>query len=334
MSDRVPYLQDADEPFRFIPVQASTGAYDVDVLGYVLFGLCVILSFVVAGLIGYYGIRYRAGSKARRFAPMAEHRAHWVEGIFALGLLAVFLVFFYWGGKVLVDLYRPPADAMTIHVVGKQWMWKLEHANGAREINTLHVPTGQDVRLEIASQDVIHSFFLPAFRIKHDAVPGTVTTLWFHATEPGEYRMFCAEYCGTDHSRMRGKVVVMPPADFAAWLDANGHSQGAVTMGRALFRAYGCSGCHMGKAAVRAPTLAGIYGRSIPLADGSTVVVDEAYLRDSILQPQKQVVAGFAPVMPSFAGRISEGDLQQIVAYIRSLKPGDWAYAGEAGGSP
>ncbi|GAB3681581.1 cytochrome c oxidase subunit II [Salinisphaera aquimarina] len=331
MSHSVSYLQDADQPFRFIPVQASTGAHDVDLLAYVLFGLCVVLAFVVAGLIAWFGIRYRAGSTVKRFAPVSEHRAHWIEAIFALVLLAVFLVFFYWGGRLMVDLYRPPADAMTIHVVGKQWMWKLEHPNGAREINTLHVPTGRNVRLDITSQDVIHSFYVPAFRIKHDAVPGLHTTLWFKATQTGEYRMFCAEYCGTNHSRMRGKVVVMAPADYADWLDANGHDQNPVRLGRELFRTYGCSGCHMGRSAVHAPKLAGIYGRSIALADGRTVVADQAYIRDSILQPKKQVAAGFAPIMPSFAGRISESELQQIIAYIRSLKPGDWATAGEGG---
>lgn len=334
MSGHSLYLQDAEQPFRFIPVQASTSAAHVDLLGFVLFGLSIVLTLVVAGLIAWFGIRYRAGSKARRRAPLAEHKQHWAEGLFALGLLLVFLVFFVWGGQVMVDLYRPPADAMTIDVVGKQWMWKLEHPDGAREINTLHVPTGQRIKLDITSEDVIHSFYVPAFRIKHDAVPGLHTVLWFEATEPGEYRMFCAEYCGTDHSRMRGRVVVMKPADYADWLDSQGHTDEPAGTGRELFRTYGCSGCHMGKSDVHAPKLAGIYGRSVALAGGTTVTADEAYIRDSILQPKKQVVAGFAPIMPSFAGRISEGELQQIIAYIRSLEPGDWAAAGEGGDTP
>lgn len=334
MSQGSLYLQDADQPFRFIPVQASTSAAHVDLLGTVLFGLSIVLTLVVAGLIAWFGIRYRAGSKVPRTGPITERKQTWAEVWFALGLLAVFMVFFVWGGQVMVELYRPPADAMTIDVVGKQWMWKLEHPGGAREINTLHVPTGRRIKLDITSQDVIHSFYIPAFRIKHDAVPGMHTVLWFEATEPGEYRMFCAEYCGTDHSRMRGRVVVMKPSDYADWLDANGHAIQPERVGRELFRSYGCSGCHMGKSGVRAPKLAGIHGRSVALADGTTVTVDEAYIRDAILQPNKQVAAGFAPTMPSFAGRISEGELQQIIAYIRALEPGDWATSGEGGDTP
>lgn len=334
MSDGVSYLQDANEPFHFIPVQASTGAHEVDLLAYGLLALCVVLTLAVLVLVVFWGVRYRAGSKARRVAPVSEHKAHWIEGLFALGLLGVFLALFFWGAHVYVDLYRPPADAMKIDVIGKQWMWKIEHPNGAREINTLHVPTERTVMLDITSQDVIHSFYLPAFRIKHDAVPGLHAKLWFKATVPGEYRMFCAEYCGTDHSRMRGKVVVMKPADYADWLDANGHDRRPARLGRELFRTYGCSGCHMGKSSVRAPKLAGIYGRSIALDDGSTVVADDAYIRDSVLQPKKQIAAGFEPIMPSFAGRISEGELQQIMAYIRSLQPGDWATSGEGGDTP
>jgi len=334
MSRSVSYLQDADQPFHLVPVQASTGAHEVDMLGLALLALCVVLTLAVAVLVGFWGVRYRAGSRAKRVAPMAEHKEHWVEGLFALGLLVVFIGLFFWGANVYVDLYRAPANAMQIDVIGKQWMWKIEHPNGAREINTLHVPTNRTVALNITSQDVIHSFYLPAFRIKHDAVPGMQSQLWFEATKPGEYRMFCAEYCGTDHSRMRGKVVVMTPADYADWLDRQGHDIAPAAEGRELFRTYGCSGCHMGKSSVNAPKLAGIYGRAIGLSDGSTVVADDAYIRDSILQPKKQIAAGFEPIMPSFAGRIPEDELQQIVAYIKSLKAGDWATSGEGGDTP
>lgn len=215
MSARVSYLQDADQPFRLIPVQASTGAQEVDLLGLALLALCTVLTLAVAALVAFWGVRYRAGSRARRVAPMVEHKAHWVEALFALGLLAVFIGLFFWGANVYVNLYRAPADAMQINVVGKQWMWKIEHPNGAREINTLHVPSDRAIALNITSQDVIHSFYLPAFRTKHDAVPGMTSTIWFEATVPGEYRMFCTEYCGTDHSRMRGKIVVMPPGEYA-----------------------------------------------------------------------------------------------------------------------
>ena len=320
MNTDVSYLQDADQPFRLIPVQASTGAHEVDLLGLALLALCAVL----AGGGGAGRILERALSRrlqGERVAPVSEHKAHWIEGLFALGLLAVFIGLFFWGANVYVDLYRAPPDAMRIDVVGKQWMWKIQHPNGAREINTLHVPSNRTIALDITSQDVIHSFYLPAFRTKHDAVPGMTSTLWFKATVPGEYRMFCAEYCGTDHSRMRGRVVVMPPGEYASWLERQGSELAPETVGRELFRTYGCSGCHRGKSSVNAPSLAGIHGRAVGLADSFTVVPTP--IRDSMLKP-KNGCGRFRPIMPSFAGRIPSPSYSGS-AYIKSLEPGDWA---------
>ncbi len=319
-----PYIQDAGQPFSIVPPQASTSAAQVDLLGLGLLIFCVAVTMVVVGLVLFFGIRYRAGSRVQRKSPAGHAMQLQMEVIWAVALFVVFMGFFYWGTAVYLNLYRVPEDALTIDVVGKQWMWKFEHPNGAREINTLHVPTGRKVRLDITSQDVIHSFYIPAFRIKHDAVPGLESDLWFEATQVGVYRMFCAEYCGTEHSYMRGRVVVMTPEDYSDWLAANGHEQTPALSGKQLFMTYGCSGCHMGKAAVDAPKLAGIYGRQVPLADGTTVIADEAYIRDSILLPDKQIVAGYQPIMPSYAGQMSEGDLQKIIAYIRSLDADDW----------
>jgi cytochrome c oxidase subunit 2 len=209
---------------------------------------------------------------------------------------------------------------MTIYVVGKQWMWKVQHPNGRREIDELHLPAGQRVRLVLSSEDVIHSFYVPAFRIKQDAVPGRYTSVRFTPTRAGEYRLHCAEYCGTDHARMGGRVVVLQPADFAAWLEQGNSAPTLAAQGFELFRRKGCSGCHSPRSTVHAPDLAGIFGRTVHLADGRTLVADEAYLRDSILLPRRDVTAGYAPVMPSFQGQLDESELAALIAFLKEGK--------------
>lgn len=318
------YIQDPDRGWQLFPVPASTAAGGVDLLFYVLLAVSVLMSLVVAALVVYFGIRYRKGAAAPRKPPPGRRATHAIEIAWASTLLVLFMALFAWGARDYLDFYRVPREALSIAVVGKQWMWKLQHPDGTREINTLHVPTGRNIRLDISSQDVIHSFYVPAFRLKRDAVPGARTSAWFKATEPGEYHLYCAEYCGTDHSRMRGKVVVMAPAAYQAWLERQGQGPSPAVAGKRLFSTYGCAGCHQGESAVRAPGLAGIYGRTVPLASGATATADEAYLRDSILLPDKHVVAGYEPLMPSFAGRIGEADLQRLIAYIKSLEAGDW----------
>jgi cytochrome c oxidase subunit 2 len=216
-------------------------------------------------------------------------------------------------------MYDVPDDAAEVYVLGRQWMWELRHPGGKREINELHVPVGRPVRLTMTSQDVIHSFFIPAFRIKQDVVPGRYTSLWFQATKPGRYHLFCAEYCGTDHSGMVGSVVAMDPADFQQWLEEGTAEESMSVAGERLFRQLGCSGCHAPNATVRAPLLEGVFGHPVPLDGGSFVQADERYIRDSILLPATQVVAGYKPVMPTFQGHISEEDLLKIVAYIKAI---------------
>ncbi|HEX5183462.1 MAG TPA: cytochrome c oxidase subunit II [Allosphingosinicella sp.] len=283
----------------------------------------LIVAFLTAGLVVFllilYAARYRHDSKADR---SNRTKKSWrFEVSWTVASLFIFVLLGLWGAHLFVKLYQPPKDALQIFVVGKQWMWKAQHPGGQREINELHVPAGRDVRLVMASQDVIHSFFIPALRIKQDVVPGRYETLWFRADRPGRYHLFCAEYCGTDHARMGGWVTVMTPRDFGRWLTDQGGQPSLALQGAALFRRYGCSGCHGPGGAVRAPPLEGVFGGPVPLSDGSVVIADERYIRDSILTPKAQVAAGYQPIMPSFAGQIGEDDLAKLVAYIESLGP-------------
>ena len=234
--------------------------------------------------------------------------------------LLLSMVPFVWGARIYLTQAQPPADAMEVYVVAKQWMWKTEQPGGQSEIDELHVPVGRPVKLTLTSQDVIHSFFVPAFRLKADVLPGRYTTLWFTATEPGEFRLFCSQYCGTDHAMMTGQVVAMTPPDFAAWLEAGNTATGSpASQGRQLFMQNGCAECHEQN---RAPNLQGVFGGTVLLSDGSTVVADENYVRESILSPSAKVVYGYQPIMPSFAGRVSDDDLLALIAYVKSIGRG------------
>jgi cytochrome c oxidase subunit 2 len=303
------------------PIEASVQAGRTDELFFILLGMSVVVLGGVGALIVVFAIRYRRGSKAKR-GPLPRLVSHEVEIAWTAATLFTFLFVFWWASSLQLAAKAPPADAMPIRVLAKQWMWKMEHPNGAREINTLHVPIGRPVRLIMTSQDVIHSFYVPVFRMKQDVLPGRTTTTWFQATRTGTFRLECAEFCGTDHSRMTGSIVVMSAADFARWSAAQPEGNALAAKGAALFRTLGCSGCHATRSAVKAPDLAGVYGRRIRLADGRTVEADDAYVRDSILQPLKDIVAGYQPIMPSFAGAVTDADLQELVAYVRSLKDG------------
>jgi cytochrome c oxidase subunit II len=233
--------------------------------------------------------------------------------------LLIFLGLFFWAAEVFFGMSQPPANATEIYIVGKQWMWKIQHPDGQREINELHLPVGQPVKLIMTSQDVIHDFFIPAFRTKQDVVPGRYTTEWFTPTRPGQYHIFCAQYCGTDHAKMVGQVYAMEPAEHARWLARQPAPNSLIAMGERVFRMRGCSGCHSSTAAIRAPLLDGIYGKQVPLADSTLVTADEQYLRDSILLPNKQIAAGYQAIMPTFQGQISEEELNAILAYLKSL---------------
>ncbi|HKU16069.1 MAG TPA: cytochrome c oxidase subunit II [Steroidobacteraceae bacterium] len=297
---------------------ASSLGRTVDALFLSLLGITGVVAIAVATLIVFFAVRYRAGSKADRSNPPV--RARWIEICWTVTPLAIFIGLFVWSSLVFSDFYRPPADAMRIHVLARQWMWKLEHDNGRREINELHVPAGQPVELIMTSQDVIHSFFVPAFRVKQDVLPGRYTSLWFTATRAGRFNLFCAEYCGTDHSNMHGSVVVMQPADFAAWLAATPGDQDLASRGFEIYRRAGCSGCHEATSTVHAPSLVGLFGRTVQLSGGGSLVADDNYIRDSILLPDKHVAAGFAPVMPSYQGQLDEEDIRALIAYIASQR--------------
>jgi cytochrome c oxidase subunit 2 len=305
-----------------LPAEASTIAPRVDHLLYAVTAVTAGVALAIFCVMIVFGIRYRAGSRAPRAedVPAAQARARRrVEAAWTLIPLLLFLAGFAWAARVYVARGTPPPNALELFVVAKQWMWKLQHPGGQREIDEMHVPRGQPIKLVMTSQDVIHSFFVPAFRLKQDVLPGRYTEMWFTATSTGRFHLFCAEYCGTDHARMGGDVVVMEPADYARWLNAHRGAPDMATRGEELFRHYGCSGCHGATAAVHAPNLAGLYGKPVPLADGTTTIADERYIRDSILLPRREVAAGYEPIMPSFAGQIGEDDILDLIAYIKRL---------------
>lgn len=319
MSGALPAVQG----FSLAPPAASEFARQSDALLYALVGLEALIVIALVVLIVVFAARYRQGSRAPRTPRTPERTEVRIELAWMLIPLAIFLGVFVWAGVLYLRLFEPPPGALTIHAVAKQWMWQFQHPGGQREINTLHLPRGEPVRVRLTSQDVIHSLYLPALRLKRDVLPWNYTELWFEPTRSGRFHLLCAEYCGTDHSRMRGALVVLEPQDYARWLARQGAVDSPAARGEALFRALGCSGCHGRSAQVRAPDLAGLYGRPVPLADGGTVRADETYLRDSILQPRRHVVAGYRPVMPSYAGQVGEMELLDLIAYLQSLRPGE-----------
>src|SRR5271166_2801990 len=308
--------------FPLWPVQASTMASRVDALYIFLLIITGMMTLLVFTCLIYFAARYRyrPGVRAEQIEGSTPLEITWSTIPFL-----IFMVIFAWGAVVYFKERTPPADSTEVYVVAKQWMWKLEHAEGQREMNELHVPVGRDVKLIMTSQDVIHSFFIPAFRIKQDVLPGRYTVEWFRATKPGTYHLFCAEYCGTQHSGMVGDIVVQEPAQYEAWM--NGGSTGPLSAtGEKIFAELGCATCHRTDAQGRGPNLHGVFGKPVQLEDGRTVTADENYLRECILDPGAKRVKGFQPIMPTFQGLVSEEQVNALVAYIKSLsaaKPGD-----------
>lgn len=313
--------------FPFLPEQASTFAAEVDALYFALVAVTAFFTIAVCAMIGYFSVKYRRGKKADRSnAPLANHK---LEAVWIIIPLGIALAIFGWSAKIFFDLRTPPNNTLKVHAIGKQWMWKFVNADGKYEVNELHVPAGRPVEITMISQDVLHDLYFPAFRTKQDVVPGRYTRLWFEATKPGTYHMFCAEYCGLLHSGMIGKVHVLAPDDYAAWLaDVGGNARAAAgaeqspaVAGATLFEKYTCNTCHKakGESAV-GPSLVGLYGSEVKLVDGSTATVDETYIRNSIYTPASQVVAGYQPSMPTFKGQINEEQILQLIAYIKSLK--------------
>jgi cytochrome c oxidase subunit II len=294
-------------------------AADVDALYIFLCAITVFFSVLIAGLLIYFAIRYRRRSEVELPEPITGSTK--LEILWTVIPFILTMVIFGWGAKVFFTLSRAPSDAMPIYVTGKQWMWKLQYLEGRREINELHVPVDRAVRLIMSSEDVIHSFYVPAFRVKADVLPGRYTSIWFRASRPGEYHLFCAEYCGTKHSGMIGRVVVMEPSDYQTWLDGGPGGESMTARGQSLFQDLSCHTCHKPDGTGRGPVLGGIVGKPVALQTGQTVVADENYIRESILNPGAKVVAGYQPVMPAFQGLINEESLSQIIAYLKSLGP-------------
>jgi cytochrome c oxidase subunit 2 len=298
------------------PTQASKLAPHVDAIFFFLVIVTLAFSALIAFLVIFFAIKYR-----KEKHPHAEQ----IEGNIPLELtwtlipLGISMVLFVWGAGIYFIESRPPKDAMEVYVVGKQWMWKTQHVEGVREINQLHIPVDRDVKLIMTSQDVIHDFFVPAFRIKADVIPGRYTVTWFHATKPGTYHIFCAQYCGTEHSNMIGQVIVMDQGEYQAWLSGGGAEGSLSGTGQKLFQQYGCATCHRSDVQGRGPNLAGVFGKPVLLDDGRTVIADENYIRESILNPGAKVVSGFKPIMPTFQGQLSEEQLMALVEYVKSL---------------
>ena len=299
------------------PETASTIGEQIDLLFIVITSICTAVGLLVAFLLVYFCVRYRRSCQS--VPPPLTQQSHALEWFWTLTPLVIFLGMFFFGGLVYLRAFRPPEDARTVYAVGKQWMWKFQHPDGQREIDRLHVPVGRPVELVMISQDVIHSFFVPEFRLHMDLLPGRYTSVWFEATEPGVYDLFCSEYCGTGHSQMRGKVVAMEPTQFQQWLE-EGAEGSMAQQGRGLFYKYRCISCHSARWDARAPVLENLYGEPVPLDDGRVVVADEDYLRRSMLDPTADVAAGFQPIMPTFEGELSEEEIIRLIAFIRSLQ--------------
>ena len=306
------------------PERASTGAGEVDAV--FLGVMIVVMGFLalIVGLIFVFLVRYRRGTKVDRSSPPETDRRLEIAWIVIPFIIS--MVIFIGAAIVYNRLYDAPADAEVIDVVGIQWMFTLQHAEGKREINELHVPIGRSFRLRMISQDVIHSFYVPAFRVKQDLLPGRYTSLWFKPNKLGTYHLFCAEYCGTKHSGMRGSVIVMEPADYERWLEIGGAGLSLAKQGEELFSRHHCGGCHGASQAVRAPSLNGVYGSQVPVIESEGrskephfVTADDRYIRDSIVRPKAQIVAGYEPLMPSYQDRLGEDELLKIIAYLKSI---------------
>ena len=318
--------------FRLFPVEASSISGEVDQLLFFLLAVAAFFTVVIFTAIFYFAIRYRRRSDNE--LPAVIHGSIPLEVLWTVIPFGLTMVMFTWGASIFFRERRPPDNALPIYVVAKQWMWKLQHPEGQREINELHIPVGQPVKLTMTSEDVIHSFFVPAFRTKQDVVPGRYTTTWFTATKAGKYHLFCAEYCGANHSGMGGWIYVMEPQDYQAWLSGGTPGATLAENGQKLFENLACANCHKEDGSGRCPDLAGLYNKNVKLADGTTVKADEGYLRESVLRPAAKVVAGYEPVMPTFQGLVTEEGVWQLIEYIKSLGPNPGAGQAEGLAAP
>jgi cytochrome c oxidase subunit II len=292
----------------------------VDNLYFFLVAITVFFSTLIALLVIVFAVKFRRTHPAEVGAPITGSVP--LELMWSIVPFGIAMVIFAWGANVYFDINRPPDETLQIYAVGKRWMWKFQHVDGQREINELHVPVGRAVKVTMTSEDVIHDLYFPSFRVKADAIPGRYSSVWFTATKPGEYHLFCAEYCGTKHSGMIGRVVVMEPTAYQAWLSGGAGEMSMSARGQKAFEELACHTCHMTDASGRGPSLQGLFGSQVKLADGGTAVADEAYLRESILNPQAKLVAGYQPIMPTFQGLVNEETLLGLIEYIKSLPAG------------
>ena len=302
--------------FALFPPQASAIAPYMDAFYFFLLLISLVGLVLVALMVGTFSFMYRKEKN-----PQATHieGSTLLEATWTIIPLALFMICFVWGALLYFRIYNPPTNAMNIYIVGKQWMWKAEHPGGQHEINALHVPVGRDVQLTMISQDVFHSFSIPAFRVKREVIPGRYSTVWFRATQPGVYHLFCTQYCGTLHSAMVGQITVMSPDDYQKWTAGSTSGQSLAQNGERLYASLGCNSCHSGTAGARGPNLANIYGNKVTLSSGHTITVDDEFLRGSILNPTTHQIAGYAPIMPTYQGQVSEEGLIDLVEYIRGL---------------
>jgi len=304
-------------PLALWPPGASASAVETDHLIWAFTLLTLLLVVPIFIGITFFAVRYRDGRQVNR--SFRDDRDRLLELGWMIIPFVLTLIFFGWGATMFIGHKTPPANATRIEAIGRQWMWKFQHPGGQAEINDLHVPTGEPILINMISQDVLHSLYIPALRIQMETLPGRYTQLWFNADRPGTYHLFCSEFCGTDHSTMVGMLTVMTPSDYANWLAHAGSSESLASAGGRLFSSFGCSGCHENGSQVRAPSLAGIYGRPVPLEGGGSTIVDDSYIRDKILNPDRDKIAGYKQVMPAFKGIVGEDDLIRLVAYVKRL---------------
>jgi len=305
------------EGLSFFPEAASTIAGEIDAVFLFSVAVTVVCTVLIFGMIVFLAVKFRR--RDENFVPKPIHGSTPLEIFWSIIPFIITQILFGWGAYLFFKYSSPPADAMDVHVVGKQWMWKVQHPEGKREINQLHVPLGQPVRLIMTSEDVVHSFYIPAFRVKRDAVPGRYNTLWFEANKTGEFHLFCAEYCGTEHSRMIGSVVVLPPREYDEWLRTDDGVETPAEAGERLFSRLRCDSCHAAEGVGRAPSLRNVFGSTVTLKDGSRATIDETFIRESILNPTHAVAGGYDAVMPTFQGQVTEEQILELIAYIRSL---------------
>ena len=302
------------------PPAASTLATEVDALYFFVLGITAFFAILVVVLVLYFAIKYRDDTGLKVGAPITGSIP--LEIGWSLVPFFVAMGIFVWATTVFFHIVRPPDQTLEVYSTGKRWMWRFQHVDGQREINQLHIPVGRPAKVTFTSEDVLHDLFIPAFRVKADAIPGRYSSIWFTATKTGEYHLFCAEYCGTRHSGMIGTVYVMEEKDYQAWLSGGGLTGSMSARGEQLFQQMACSTCHVNDGTGRGPSLVGVFGSTVKLSTGQSLKADETYVRESILTPQAKLVNGYQPIMPTFQGLVNEDGLLSLIEYVKSLGSG------------